>query len=81
MIKSAFLQGLVNRSYVEASFQGGREGGGEGAHRLRRAGSHGEGANFSAYSALASTAAEANGIAHRQKCSVFSCGHQNQEYA
>ena len=54
--------------------------GGEGAHHLRRAGSHGEGANFSTYSPLASTAAEANGTAHCQKCSVFSFGHQNQEY-
>ena len=82
MIKSAFIQGLINRSHFEASFQGGRTGrGGEGAHRLRRAGSHGEGANFSTYSPLASTAAEANGTAHCQKCSVFSFGHQNQEYA
>ena len=81
MIKSAFIQGLINRSHFEASFQGGRTGGGEGAHCLRRAGSHGEGANFSTYSPLASTAAEANGTAHCQKCSVFSFGHQNQEYA
>ena len=79
MIKSAFIQGLINRYHFEASFQGGRTGG--GAHRLRRAGSHGEGANFSTYSPLASTAAEANGTAHCQKCSVFSFGHQNQEYA
>ena len=78
MIKSAFIQGLINRSHFEASFQGGQTGG-EGAHRLGRAGSHGEGANFSTYSPLASAAAEANGTAHCQKCSVFGCGHQNQE--
>ena len=82
MIKSAFIQGLINRYHFEASFRGGRTGrGGEGAHRLRRAGSHGEGDNFSTYSPLASAAAEANGTAHCQKCSVFSFGHQNQEYA
>ena len=79
MIKSAFIQGLINRYHFEASFQGGRPGRGEEAHRLGRAGSHGEGANFSTYSPLASTAAEANGTAHGQKCSVFSCGQQNQE--
>ena len=81
MIKSAFIQGLINRYHFEASFQGGQTGGREGAHRLGRAGSHGEGANFSTYSPLASAAAEANGTAHCQKCSVFSFGHQNQEYA
>ena len=81
MIKSAFIQGLINRYHFEASFQGGQTGGGEGAHRLRRAGSHGEGANFSTYSPLASAAAEVNGTSHCQKCSVFSFGHQNQEYA
>ena len=73
MIKSAFIQGLINRYHFEASFQGGRRGRGGS---LARAGSHGEGANFSTYSPLASAAAEANGTAHSQKCSVFSCGHQ-----
>ena len=82
MIKSAFIQGLINRYHFEASFQGGQTGGeGEGAHRLGRADSYGERANFSTYSPLASIAAEANGTAHCQKCSVFSFGHQNQEYA
>ena len=80
MIKSTFMLGLINRSYLEASFQGGREGR-EGAQRLGRAGSHREGANFITYSPLAttSTAAEGNGTAHGQKCSVFSSGHQNEE--
>ena len=78
MIKSAFLQGLINRYHFEASFQRGREG---GAQRLGRAGSHEDGANFSTYSPLATAAADANGIEYRQKCSVFSVLHQHQEYA
>ena len=78
MIKSTFIQGLINRSHFEASFREVGQGG-EGAHPLRRAGSHGEGANFSTYFPLANTTAD--GTAHCQKCSVFSFGHQNQEYA
>ena len=54
VIKNAIAQGLINRFHFEVSFQGDQKGGGEGAHRLGRAG---------------------------QKCSVFSSGHQNQEYA
>ena len=75
VVKSAFLQGLINRSHFEASSQGGRTGrGGEGAHRLGRAGSHGEGANFSTYSPLASAVAEVNGTSHCQKCSFSAFG-------
>ena len=48
--------------------------GGERAQRLRRAGSHRERANFITYSPLAATAAEANGTAHCQKCSVSVVG-------
>ena len=48
---------------------------------LGRAGSHEDGANFSTHSSLCRAAAETTGRDHRQKCSVFTVLHHNQEQA
>ena len=80
--ENCFQARLWNRSQFETLFQRGRTGrGGEGAQRLRWAGSHEDGANFSTYSSLCRATGETNGRDHCQKSSVFSVLHQNLKYA